>query len=274
MIKFIDILNESTRVKMDPDFKRVLNNVVDIIFKKRKIFKKYTPITTIPIMVADGTSGQVEIIADPNLSSYGLMDTKVEDSVDPNDFIMSINPKMIQSKKGLYQTLYHEILHATDPNFSTKYNEKYWSDYDPELDEKYWGHPVEFRAITNEFIEGLMNEFVLRRKRVKNSNSIKSLINSLDNILKYFSSGEPLNSLSKNIINSMYGGDDVNNNVKKSLENILVDNPELSDIVNSSYEKLDYINVLDLVKKYSGEDWKRFLSMLVKASDEIRDTLK
>jgi hypothetical protein len=274
MIKFIDILNESTRVKMDPDFKRVLNNVVDIIFKKRKIFKKYTPITTIPIMVADGTSGQVEIIVDPNLPSYGLMDTKVEDSVDPNDFIMSINPKMIQSKKGLYQTLYHEILHATDPNFSTKYNEKYWSDYDPELDEKYWGHPVEFRAITNEFIEGLINEFVLRRKRIKNSNSIKSLINSLDNILNYFSSGEPLNSLSKNIIHSMYGGDDVNNNIKKSLENILVDNPELLDIVNSSYEKLDYINVLDLVKKYSGDDWKRFLSMLVKASDEIRDSLK
>ena len=43
MIKLIDILNESTRVKMDPDFKRVLNNVVDIIFKKRKTgFKKYT----------------------------------------------------------------------------------------------------------------------------------------------------------------------------------------------------------------------------------------
>jgi len=63
MIKLIDILNESTRVKMDPDFKRVLNNVVDIIFKKRKTgFKKYTEITSIPIEIADGTPGTVEIV--------------------------------------------------------------------------------------------------------------------------------------------------------------------------------------------------------------------
>ena len=45
MIKFTDILNESTRVKLEPELKRVLNNVVDIIFKKKKQFRKYTPFT-------------------------------------------------------------------------------------------------------------------------------------------------------------------------------------------------------------------------------------
>ena len=187
MIKLIDILNESKRVKLDPEFKKVLNNVVDIIFKKRlRGFKKYTPITSIPIEVADGTPGTVEIVVDPDLPHYGILDTKVEDSNDPNDFIIKINPKEVKSKKGLYQTLYHEIMHATDPNFSTKYSEDYWSDYDPEKEEMYWGHPIEFRAITNEFIEGLVNEFSFRKNRLKNQNSIKMLEKSLDNILNHF----------------------------------------------------------------------------------------
>lgn len=273
MIKFIDILNESTRVKMDPDFKRVLNNVVDIIFKKRKTgFKKFTPITSIPIQIADGTPGTVEIAVDPELEHYGILDVKVEDSVDPNDFIIKINPNEVKSKKGLYQTLYHEIMHATDPMFSTKSTETFWDTYDPEFDDKYWGHPVEFRAITNEFIEGLINEFTLRRSRVKTPNSIESLKKSLVNIMNHFSNGEKLSVLSSDIIGDMYGSEEMSRS-RMVLNNILIDNPEISDIFGQSEKNLEYMIVLELVKKYSGSDWNRFLGMLYKASEEIKEIL-
>jgi len=273
MIKFIDILNESTRVKMDPDLKRVLNNVVDIIFKKRKTgFKKFTPITSIPIQIADGTPGTVEIAVDPELEHYGILDVKVEDSVDPNDFIIKINPNEVKSKKGLYQTLYHEIMHATDPMFSTKSTEAFWDTYDPEFDDKYWGHPVEFRAITNEFIEGLINEFTLRRSRVKTPNSIESLKKSLVNIMNHFSNGEKLSVLSSDIIGDMYGSEEMSRS-RMALNNILIDNPEISDIFNQSEKNLEYMVVLELVKKYSGSDWNRFLGMLYKASEEIKEIL-
>jgi hypothetical protein len=273
MIKFIDILNESTRVKMDPDFKRVLNNVVDIIFKKRKTgFKKFTPITSIPIQIADGTPGTVEIAVDPELEHYGILDVKVEDSVDPNDFIIKINPNEVKSKKGLYQTLYHEIMHATDPMFSTKSTETFWDTYDPEFDDKYWGHPVEFRAITNEFIEGLINEFTLRRSRVKTPNSIESLKKSLDNIMNHFSNGEKLSVLSSDIIGDMYGSEEMSRS-RMALNNILIDNPEISDIFSKSEKNLEYMVVIELVKKYSGSDWKRFLGMLYKSSEEIKEIL-
>jgi hypothetical protein len=273
MIKLIDILNESKRVKLDPDFKKVLNNVVDIIFKKRlRGFKKYTPITSIPIEIADGTPGTVEIVVDPELPYYGILDTKVEDSTDPNDFIIKINPKEVKSKKGLYQTLYHEIMHATDPMFSTKSTESFWDTYDPEYDEKYWGHPVEFRAITNEFIEGLINEFSFRRKRLKNLSSIKTLEKSLDNILNHFSTGEKLIPLSNDIIDDMYGSEEMTRS-RKLLNDILVDYPEISDLMKSANKKLNYLTVLELVKEYSGDNWKNFLTMLYKASEEIREII-
>jgi hypothetical protein len=273
MIKLIDILNESKRVKLDPDFKRVLNNVVDIIFKKRKTgFKKYTPITSIPIQIADGTPGTVEIVVDPELKHYGILDVKVEDSTDPNDFIIKINPNKVKSKKGLYQTLYHEIMHATDPMFSTKSTDSFWDTYDPEKDEKYWGHPVEFRAITNEFIEGLINEFTLRRSRVKTPTSIESLKKSLSNIMNHFSTGEKLSPLSSDIIGDMYGSEEMTRS-RMVLNNILVDNPEIADVLNRTERDLEYMVVIELVKKYSGEDWKRFLTMLYKASEEIKEIL-
>ena len=273
MIKLIDILNESTRVKMDPDFKRVLNNVVDIIFKKRKTgFKKYTPITSIPIQIADGTPGTVEIVVDPELEHYGILDVKVEDSTDPNDFIIKINPNEVKSKKGLYQTLYHEVMHATDPMFSTKSTESFWDTYDPEVDEKYWGHPVEFRAITNEFIEGLINEFTLRRSRVKTPSSIESLKKSLDNIMNHFSNGEKLSVLSSDIIGDMYGSEEMTRS-RMILNNILVYNPEIADVLSQTERDLEYMVVIELVKKYSGSDWKRFLGMLYKASEEIKEIL-
>lgn len=272
MIKLTDILSEATRVKLEPEVIQTLRNAVDLIFKKRiRGFRNLTPITSIPIKIADGTKGSVEIVIDPSLEYYGILDTKTEDSNDPDDFIIKLNPKKIKTKKGLYQTLYHEIMHATDPTFTTKYTEKHWKNYDPDIDEKYYGHRIEFRAYANEFIEGLINEFKLRRKRLKNEKNILSLKKSLKNILDYFSKNEPLTSLSKDIILDMIGNEDINTNIKKTLENILIDFPQVGDIVSPTKEKLTYLEVLDLIKKHNPSDWNRFLGMLYKSSKEIEE---
>ena len=84
------------------------------------------------------------------------------------DFVMELQPKEYGSKKNLFLTIYHEMLHATDPSQSTKMSPKFLSTYNEKKDEAYWGHPIEFRAITNEFLEGLVNEIVLRYNRLKN----------------------------------------------------------------------------------------------------------
>ena len=51
--------------------------------------------------IADGTPGTVEIAVDPELEHYGILDVKVEDSVDPNDFIIKINPNDLAIIKTL-----------------------------------------------------------------------------------------------------------------------------------------------------------------------------
>jgi hypothetical protein len=63
-------------------------------------------------------------------------------------------------------------MHATDPVFSTKFSEKLFSTYDTRVDEKYWAHQIEFRASTNEFLEGLVREFNIRKSRLKNKENI------------------------------------------------------------------------------------------------------
>lgn len=274
MIRLMDILTESTKVRLEPETILVLKKVVDLIFKKRKKFTYYTPITSVPITVADGTPGTVEISVDPELIYYGILETNPEDSTDPNDFIIKINPTKIKTKKGLYQTLYHEIMHATDPNFSTKYSEKYWSTYDPDIDEKYYGHNIEFRAFTNEFIEGLINEFKLKRKKLKNQNSINTLRDSLDNILNYFSKNEKLSDLSSLIIHDMYGGEEMNIRLRKTLEDIVVTYPEVATLVKKpNPQKLDYLKTLNLIKKFNPNEWNRFLGMLYKAVNEIKELI-
>jgi hypothetical protein len=278
MIKLVNILSnvvsEQKRYKPDQELLNDINSFTELIYKKRKNnFKTYTKVGDLPITVADGIPGTVEIGIDPKLPYFGLLDQKVEDSKDPNDFIIKINPKAIKSKKNLYLTLYHEVMHATDPNFSTKSTEKYWEDYDSNVDEKYWSHPIEFRASTNEFIEGLMKEFILRKNRIKKIENIQSLTKAADNILDYFKSGKKLSKLSYNIIDSMSGEFAEDTRISKVLSDMQVDFPELSSLMPEKKELPYAIKTLELIKKYDPEIWKKFLSMIYSAIQEIKNLL-
>jgi len=271
----LNIVSEGKRIKLEPEVNALIHRVADIIYKKKNTgFKKYTPITSIPIIVQDGTPGTVEIAVDPDLKYFGLLNQKVEDSRDPNDFILTLNPSKITSKKNLYLTLYHEVMHATDPGYTTKYSEKYWKDYDPEIDEKYWAHPIEFRASTNEFIEGLRNEFQLRKKRLKNVENVKYLINSTDNILDYFSKGTPLSKLSYDILEGMSGLVPQDTKISKLLQDMFIEYPQTSEFSPNHNDLPYYVKYIELIKKYDPSIWKKFLSTLHAEVQNIKENLK
>jgi hypothetical protein len=184
---------------------------------------------------------------------------------------MQLNPKLFGSKKNLFLTLYHELMHATDPNFTTKSNDNYWKDYDPTVDEKYWGHPVEFRAVTNEFLEGLVNEFKRRNDRVNNVEKRQSLLMSLKNILNYFAKGEPLTRLSLDIMNRISDEGLKDTRIANLLADISTNYPETSEFMNN--KEPYYLKLINTIKKFNPSMWPRFLKMLYDTVDEINDII-
>ena len=279
MGKFITILSgliqEAGRIKLDFKTQTLLDSFVNKIYKKKLSgVNQYTSLGYMPILTSDGFHGEVEIVLDPELPYLGLLDQKVEDSTDPNDFIILINPNKITSRKYLYQTLFHELMHATDPVFSTKQSEKVWSTYDPEVDEKYWAHPIEFRASANEFLEGIVREFNIRKNRLRNKSNIITLMKASDSILDYFSKGKKLNKLAFNIINEITNDEHLNNVINNILKDIPLQYPDVIELMPERQNPPNYINVIELIKKYDPEIWKRFLTMLYKTMDEIKTSLR
>jgi len=270
-----DIITEAKRIKLDLETVSHLENFTNKIYKKKLSgVKGYTKVGNMPIVTSDGVKGNVEIVMDPKLPYLGLLDQKIEDSTDPNDFILSVNPEKITGKKYLYQTLYHEIMHATDPVFTTKQSEKVWSTYDPEIDEKYWAHPIEFRASTNEFLEGIVREFNLRKNRLKKKENLINLEKAADSILNYFSKGKKLNRLAYNIINEITDDEHLSNVYNQILKNITVEFPNVAELMPEKMEPPKYINLIELIKRYDKEIWKKFLTMLYQTVQEIKESLR
>lgn len=164
------------------------------------------------------------------------------------------------------------MMHATDPNLSTKMNMKYMAGYSEHSDEKYWGHPIEFRAITNEFLEALVLEYRRRLMRLRIPENKKFLVKSLTNIMKYFKEGVPLSKLSLDILRRMNDEDVLENRFSKILSDIATDFPETSEFINREEEPY-FLNYILNIKKYNPEIWKRFLTMLYKTSKEIEEII-
>lgn len=278
MIKFIpilsDVINEQKRHKFEPETYAKLHSLVNNLWSNRdKEYKGKTIVDYVPITVKDGTKGQVQIRVNPRLKYIGYMGTKPKDSRDPMDIYIEVNPKFYESKKNLYLTLYHELIHAIDPTQSTKLSPKYLTTYDEKSDEKYWGHPIEFFAITNEFLEGLVLEFKRRADRIRNEDNRKHLNKSFNNILNYFAKGEKLSKVSSDIlykINDEYVQDD---EISKVLDDLITNNPHLADYIKMPDDVPYYLNYVELIKKYNPKIWRRFLTMLVKTKDEIENII-
>jgi hypothetical protein len=278
MIKFINILNsvisEQKRYKFSPDTYEKMNQVTDLLWSLRKNkFTKKTLIDEIPFQVADGTPGLVKIYINPRLPYIGFQDTKPKNSKNPMDIYIDLNPKHFDSKKNVYLTLYHEMIHSSDPTQSTKFNKKYQSTYDEKNDEKYWGHPIEFFAITNEFLEGLVNEFERRSGRIRNQENNKYLLKSLENLLNYFAKGEKLSKLSLDILSRINDEKITDDTISRIVGDISTRFPSTSEFLAKSKEDPYFLHYVQLIKKYNPKIWSRFLTMLFKTSEEIKDII-
>ena len=276
MIKFINILSnvisEQKRYKLSPEDYTKLQELTDRLWTLHsKEIPRKIEVDQMEFKTADGSDGKVKIFLNPRYKNYGQMDLKPRTTRNPQKFVMQLNPKLFGSKKNLFLTLYHEFMHATDPNFTTKANDNYWKDYDPTVDEKYWGHPVEFRAVTNEFLEGLVNEFKRRNDRVNNVEKRQSLLMSLKNILNYFAKGEPLTRLSLDIINRISDEGLKDTRISNLLADISTDYPETSELMNN--KEPYYLKLINTIKKFNPDMWPRFLKMLYDTVDEINDII-
>ena len=281
MIRFLDILKnvvlEGKRYQFDPEVYLKLHAIVDELWSKRnQKFTKKTLVTQLPFKTADGVDGLVKILINPRLKYIGEMGVRPNKSLDPADIYIELNPKHYQSKKNLYLTLYHEMIHASDPTQSHKWTPSYDLTYDEESDEKYWGHPVEFFAITNEFLEGLFLEF---ERRIKSSRTKKDAINlqkSFQNILNYFAKGEKLSKLSWDVLSRVNDENVDEDRISKLVADIKSQNPEFfySRPLKNEEDLPYYLYYVQMIKKFNPKIWSRFLTMLYKLKEEIDFIMK
>lgn len=278
MIRFLPILSnvisEQKRYQMNPDTRSKLQNLSDNLWSIRnKNFLKKTMVDELTFKTADGSDGLVKVFVNPKYPNLGELSFLPKRSNNPMNLVVQVNPKYFDSKKNLFLTLYHEMMHAIDPNFTTRYNENFWDTYDIKKDETYWGHPIEFFATTNEFLEGLVNEYTRRVSRTKNPENLNILVKSLNNILNYFSKGEKLSKLSLDVlfrINDEY----VNSNkISNLLANISTDYPNVTELIPNKDDIPYYLHYIQLIKKFNPKIWPRFLTMLYKTKDEIEDII-
>jgi hypothetical protein len=276
MIKFINILSnvisEQKRYKLSPEDYTKLLELTDRLWALRsKDIPRKIEVDQMEFKTADGSDGKFKVFLNKRYKNYGQMDLKPRTTRNPQKFVMQLNPELFGSKKNLFLTLYHELMHATDPKFTTKYSEKYFADYDPEVDEKYWGHAIEFRAVTNEFLEGLVNEFRRRNDRVVKVENRQLLLKSLNNILNYFAKGESLSRLSLDILNRISDEKLKDTRIANLLANISTEYPETSEFMNN--KEPYYLKLINTIKKFNPNMWPRFLKMLYDTVDEINNII-
>ena len=277
-MKFINILSsvisEQKRFKFDPETYTKLLVLTDKLWANRnKEYDKKTQVDYFQFKTSDGADALVKIYINPRYRHFGELDSRPKGSRDPMDLVMQLNPKMYGSKKNLFLTIYHEMLHATDPAQSTKFNNKYQSTYNEKSDKDYWGHKIEFRAITNEFLEGFVNEFTKRSNRLRNVDNKKHLLKSLNNILNYFGKGEKLSNLSLDILSRLNDENVNDNRISNLLGNITLDYPGATDLMKTNKEEPYYIHYIEQIKKYNPEIWPRFLTMLYNTKGEIENVI-
>jgi hypothetical protein len=278
MIRFINILEsviaEQKRFKFAPELYTKMVELTDKLWSMRnKNFDQKTLVDQIKFKTSDGVDGLVQIVINPKLKFIGQMETKPPFSRDPMDFVMELQPKEYGSKKNLFLTIYHEMLHATDPTQSTKMNLDLMTSYNEKKDEMYWGHPYEFRTITNEFLEGLVKEFERRLKRLKNVENKKFLLDSLKNILNHFAKNVPLTKLSLNIISRINDENIFDNRISKLVADMPSQFPGVADFFKKGTEDPYYLTYINTIKEYNPKVWPRFLTMFYNTTEEIKEMI-
>lgn len=269
-----NVISEGKRFKFSPEVYTKMMEVTEKLWALRnKPITRKTMVDNIRFQTSDGVEGNVKVLINPRLKFIGQVETKPAYSRDPMDFIMELQPKEFGSKKNLFLTIYHEMLHATDPSQSTKMSIPYMTSYNEHSDEAYWGHPIEFRAISNEFMEGLVNEYKRRLKQLKKPENKKYLLKSLDNLLNYFARGEQRSKLTDDILFRINDEDIPDSRIAQLVANIQSSYPNISDMLPRKEDEPYYITYIELIKKHGPKIWPKFLTLLYNTTEEIKEMI-
>ena len=139
-----------------------------------------------PIYVENslGEKGEVEVYYLDELETEAVTEFKSDGPNELSQYFIVVNPDngMYPSLKSTYNAIYHELQHLTDPAMTTRKSEKHMSKYSTKDDEKYYGHDAEFKAMSNEFLEALENEYLDKNTSLEK----KEVLESLNNIKIFF----------------------------------------------------------------------------------------
>ena len=180
------IINELT-----DDTRLIINSLVKKIYKFKGTKFKRRKIAVVPTVTDDDVEYALNIF----ISSESEFEGYIRDlSNNPKffDIEMVINPNLVDSKRALYNVLYHEFLHATDPHLTTRQGDEYLKKYDPDSNNKYFSSKIELRAITGEFLEALRNQFKEFLLSDKTPFAKKDLFEILDNVLSFLEDDKKL----------------------------------------------------------------------------------
>lgn len=263
-MKYLKKFNESSkRFTLDKSSKDEISNIVDDLFsycQENKNKRKIRLYKSINLKTLDGSPFTLPIYIDRNFeggqAGIGFVDPDLQPTRHAlGNLHLIVNPKYVFSKKSLYNTLYHEILHAVDPTITSKHSPKYLSKYGDSVEEpeKYFSHGIELRGITGEFFEALVQEFKERADSCKDIGDVEALEDALNSIVVFFNEMQMFDPLAHDILHSMDG---IINGTSKDLDT------EPDCLVN-----------IDLIRSSSPEGWKMFLKMLYATSEEIKGFL-
>ncbi len=243
-------INEgSKRVKLNPRTISDIKNVIDIIWKDYENLDDDPPLKgTIYVNDPSGAEFEVPVYYLSDFSEQGAVyqyDQNKPRSLD--NIFMIVNPDkvLIPNKKSLYNVIYHEIQHMIDLNTTLYLNPKQIEKYRNAGSDEYWGHDFEFRAYTNEILEGIVNEY----KSLLGVKTKQELLNSLKSLVKYFAVEGEADEIAKNVLLDI------------SSESLGEDLPHV-------------IQVLMLLKANNTEKWGTFLKMLYSTVTEIATEIK
>lgn len=256
-------MKDIKRKRLDPKLNAQLKKLASIISKNYNKFNVMTKVGEVFFENDLGDNGFVEIFTSKNMPFYAqLLGDKIDE--------LKVEVKSLPSEKEVYNALFHELLHATDPDL---FEDETWDDYDPEKDESYYGHKLEFRTMTNEFLNALVDIF--KEKLVSsNSTAKKKLHDALTNIVNYYFHDEPLKDFAADILDYAAGAVKFSNNeVNDLMSRIQLQYPGEYTLTTktSKREKLPVFirGYLNKIREYNPKQWNDFMSMLMSTQEEI-----
>jgi hypothetical protein len=239
----------SKRVKLHPRTESDLEYVSQLVWTASKTGDDETPKKG-SIKVIDPKGSEVDVPV------YYISELPAQGGVFPfnkskprnlyNLFIV-VNPNeaLNPSLKSTYHILYHELQHLMDLNSTEYLSRKKEGEYSTQnKDVGYWGHEFEFRAFSNEVLNGIYTEYKNLITKIDN----QTLIDSIDSMISFFGKSGQLDKIGQKVLYDISSEDDPG------------DVPYILQVVR-------------LLRKHAPQRWNSFLKMLYNVGEELKTEL-